>query len=149
MLIGHVAVSILTHRYLGTKMAPTLIGGLFPDMVDKTLCQILHVTPNGRMWAHTLLGLTASTSVVRLLAGEEIAYAWALGYAGHFLADSPGTLPLTYPFRSYDFTPSPGFREIVKNFLAQPEKVAMEMGLVGLTLLVATRSRSPNTTAGD
>ncbi len=143
MLIGHIAVSILTHRVLGTKMVPTLIGGLFPDMVDKTLCQVLHVTPNGRMWAHTLVSLTASTSLIRLFAGKEMARAWGLGYAGHFLADSPGTLPLGYPFRSYTFTQSPGFHEILQRFFEQRDKVALEIVLLGVALLAVAQPRSP------
>jgi hypothetical protein len=143
MLIGHLAVSLVTHRYMGTDMVPTLVGGLFPDMVDKTLCQVLRITPNGRMWAHTLLGLATSTMVVRLIAGEKTAYAWALGYAGHFLADSPETLPLAYPFRSYTFTPSPGFREIFQRFLEHREKVALELGMLILALLIPARPSAP------
>jgi hypothetical protein len=135
MLIGHLAVAILEHRYLGTEFVPTLAGTLFPDAVDKTLCQVFHVTPNGRMWAHTLLSLAASTSLVRLLAGEKTAYAWAMGYAGHFLADSPETLPLAYPFKTYTFTPSPGFREIFHRFFEQRGKVALELGMLILALV--------------
>jgi hypothetical protein len=136
MLIGHLAVSILTHRYAGTDLAPTLIGALFPDAVDKTLCQVLRVTPNGRMWAHTILALGGSTVLVRLLAGRETAYAWALGYAGHFFADSPGTLPLAYPFRAYTFSRSPGFGEILRRFLENREAVALEIALLILSLLL-------------
>jgi hypothetical protein len=142
MLVGHVAISILSHHYLGTKLVPTLVGGLFPDMVDKTLCQVLHLTPNGRMWAHTLLGLAGSTSLVGFLAGEENASAWALGYAGHFLADSPQTLPLAYPFRTYAFERSPGFREILQRFFEQRQKVALEVGLLALALFVVARPNS-------
>jgi hypothetical protein len=148
MLIGHVAVSILTHRYLGTEVAPTLLGGLFPDIVDKTLCQVLHVTPNGRMWGHTLLGLTTSTSLIWLLAGKDTAHAWALGYAGHFLADSPLSLPLAYPFKDYNFSPSPGFREILQRFLDQRGEVALELGLLVIALIVAARSSSDRARLG-
>jgi hypothetical protein len=55
MLCGHLAVSVLQHRYLGADLAPALVAGVFPDLVDKTLCQALLVTSGGRMFAHTLL----------------------------------------------------------------------------------------------
>lgn len=135
MLIGHIAVAILEKRVLGTELAPTLAGGLFPDALDKTLCQVLHVVPNGRTWGHTLLGLALSSAVVRLLAGRVTARSWALGYVGHLVADSGGSLPLLYPFKSYDFEPSPGFSEIVRRFLADRSEVVLELVLLALALL--------------
>jgi hypothetical protein len=108
----------------------------------------LHVTPNGRMWGHTLLGLTTSTSLIWLLAGKDTAHAWALGYAGHFLADSPLSLPLAYPFKDYNFSPSPGFREILQRFLDQRGEVALELGLLVIALIVAARSSSDRARLG-
>lgn len=144
MLIGHLAVVILEHRYLDAKFVPTLAGGLFPDILDKGLCQVMRITPNGRMWGHSLLALASTTCLVRMAAGEENAYAWALGYAGHFLADSPETLPLAYPFRTYSFNPSPGFREIIRRFFSQRGKLILELSMLMLaviSLLVPVQSR--------
>lgn len=135
MLIGHIAVAILEKRYLGTELAPTLAGGLFPDVLDKTLCQVLHLVPNGRTWGHTIFTLAVSSVMVRLLAGRATARSWALGFIGHLLADLRGDLPLWYPFKSYDFEPSPGFKEIVQRFLADRSEVALEVVLLILALL--------------
>jgi hypothetical protein len=78
-------------------------GGLFPDVVDKSLCQVLRITPSGRMYAHTLLGLAVSTGVVSLIWGARTARAWALGYLGHLAGDGPWKLPLFLPFKRYEF----------------------------------------------
>lgn len=146
MLIGHIAVSLLEHRFLRTELAPTLIGGLFPDIVDKTMCQVLHITPSGRMWAHTLLGLAVSTSLVRVVRGPKTARAWALGYTGHLVADADDGLPLWYPFRSYEFRPSPGFREILQRFFSRRERLLPELALLLVALLAArTAPRPPGT----
>jgi hypothetical protein len=130
MIIGHLAVSILGHRYLDAQLAPVVVGGLFPDLVDKSLCHLLHVTPSGRMYAHTMVGLLASTVTARLVGGRKTARSWALGYAGHLLADSAGRLPWWYPFQSYVFEPSPQIDEILKRFLENRGELLLEMALV-------------------
>lgn len=136
MLIGHIAVALLERRYLGTDLAPTVLGALYPDILDKTLCQVLHVTPNGRMWGHTLLSVGISTLFVRAAAGPRAARSWVLGYMGHLLADTAGTIPWWYPFRSYAFEPSPGFAEILEHYFEDRRKVALELVLL-LWALVA------------
>jgi hypothetical protein len=63
MLFGHLAVSVLLHRYLGTDLKLTVAGGIAPDIVDKTLCQVLRLTPDGRMLGHSLLGMASSVEL--------------------------------------------------------------------------------------
>ena len=87
MLAGHLGVSVLAHRYLKADLVPVVVAGVIPDVVDKALCQGLHLLPNGRMWGHTLLGLAVSTVLVRLLWGRQTAWSWAVGYLGHLVAD--------------------------------------------------------------
>jgi hypothetical protein len=136
MLIGHIAVIMLEHHYLDVDFAPTMAGGLFPDVMDKALCHVLRLTPNGRMYAHTLLSVLISTGVVRLIAGKATARAWLLGYLGHFLADSGGFIPLLYPFRSYTFTPSPGLKEVLERFVENRHEVMFETLLLLWALLI-------------
>ena len=127
MLFGHLAVSFLLHRYTGTDLAPTVAGGLFPDVLDKTLCQVLHLTPSGRMYGHTLLSLGLSTMAVRAIWGRRAARAWALGYVGHLLGDLGGPIPWLYPFVSYDFSRlSPSLQEIVRQALERPREMTLE-----------------------
>ncbi|MGC9521438.1 MAG: metal-dependent hydrolase [Anaerolineae bacterium] len=136
MLIGHVAISILEHRLLDVELAPTLMGGLFPDVLDKTLCHVLRVTPSGRMWGHTALSLVASTGLVLAFVGRRKARAWALGYVGHLVADADDGTPLWYPFATYEFTPSPSVKEILQRFLNDRRRLAFELGLLIVALLL-------------
>ena len=103
MLFGHLAISGLLHHYLGADFKAVMAGGLFPDVVDKSLCQVLRVTPSGRMYAHTLFGAAVSTGIVSLIWGRRTARAWALGYLGHLAGDGPWKLPLLLPFKRYEF----------------------------------------------
>jgi hypothetical protein len=131
MIFGHLAVSALLHHYLDADLKTVVAGGVFPDVVDKTLCQVLRVTPNGRMYAHTLLSVAVSTTVVSLLWGRKTARAWALGYLGHLAADGGGWLPILYPFRRYDFVGGePGLFRIVQNALHRKVDMGIELVLL-------------------
>lgn len=130
MILGHLAVSALLHRYLKFDLTPTVAGGLFPDAVDKTLCQVLHLTPSGRMLGHTLASLALSTAVVRGLWGRRAGRGWAAGYLGHLVADLPGSVPWLYPFASYEFPERPpGLWEIVRRVLSNPLRIGLEVAL--------------------
>ena len=108
MLLGHFAISGLLHRYLNIDLKPVVLGGIFPDILDKTLCQGLRITPSGRLAAHNLLSLGITTLIVGLLKTPSAALAWGLGYLGHLVADSAGFVPWFYPFTSYTFRRSSG-----------------------------------------
>jgi hypothetical protein len=140
MLLGHIAVSMLLHRYLDADLALVMVGGVFPDLVDKTLCQVLHLTPSGRMYAHTVLGLGLSTTLVSAIWGSRQARSWGLGYAGHLVADVGGPVPWLYPFREYDWEVSPGLGEILRRALADPAEMGLELSLL-LWALLAVSSR--------
>ena len=104
---------------------------MFPDVVDKTLCQVLRVTPSGRMYAHTLLSVALSTAIVALLWGRRKARAWALGYLGHLTADGGGWLPLLYPFKKYAFVGGEaGLFQIIQNALQRRVDMGIELVLV-------------------
>jgi hypothetical protein len=130
MLFGHLAISVLQHRYLRADLVPVIAGGILPDVVDKTLCQVLHLTPSGRMFGHTLVGLAASTLVVGLLGGRRAAWSWALGYGGHLLGDAGGFLPWLYPLVRYDFSQgSPGLLGILRHVVEDPGRLGLELAL--------------------
>jgi hypothetical protein len=130
MILGHLAVSALLHRYLNVDLTPTVAGGLFPDAVDKTLCQVLHLTPSGRMFGHSLVSLALSTGVVRALWGRRAGQGWAVGYLGHLVSDLPTEVPWLYPFAGYEFPEhSPGLWEIVRRALSNPLRLGFELAL--------------------
>jgi hypothetical protein len=131
MIFGHLAVSALLHHYLDADLKTVVAGGVFPDVVDKTLCQVLHVTPSGRMYAHTLLSVALSTAFVSLVWGREKARAWALGHLGHLVADGGGWLPLLYPFKAYDFGRAElGLFQILQLAMRRTLEMGIELALV-------------------
>jgi hypothetical protein len=129
MLFGHLAVSALLHHYSKADLTTVMVAGIFPDAVDKTLCRVLHLTPNGRMYGHTLLSLGLSTAIVGLFRGRHIAWSWALGYFGHLVSDSHGFVPWLYPFVTSDFTkPTPSFGFLLWQ-LMDPKRIGIELAL--------------------
>ncbi len=125
-----------------------MIAGLMPDIVDKTLCQLLHLTPSGRMAAHTLFGLAISAGVVALIWGKRAAWSWALGYLGHLVADAGGDVPWLYPFVHYDFPPSPSLWESLMNKLSHPLTLLPELFLCAWAGFAA-RNKSDVFSDGD
>jgi len=142
MLIGHVGMALLQHRFLDAELVPVMAGGLFPDALDKTLCQVLQVTRSGRMWGHTVLGIVVSTMLVGVLVGRRAARDWLLGYLGHLLADSEGPVPWWYPFKTYTFEQSLSFVEIFHHFAENQTDIILEFTLLALGLLALATERS-------
>jgi len=130
MLFGHVAVSVLQHRYLKADLKQVVVAGVFPDVVDKALCHTVHLTPSGRMLGHTLLALSISTLAVRWIWGQRAARSWALGYLGHLIGDLGDFLPWLYPFVQYNFPQRvPTLFEILRRALADPIKIGLDVAL--------------------
>ncbi len=130
MLFGHLAVSVLQHRYLKADLVPVVVAGIFPDVVDKTTCYVLDLAPSGRMMGHTLLGLALTTSLVGLIWGRQTAWSWAIGYLGHLVGDAGSFIPWFYPFKDYDFPPPPpGLWYIVRRVFSSPAEVGFELAL--------------------
>ena len=113
ILPGHVAASVLCHRYLKAELRVALIAGVIPDVVDKLLYHVFRLVPSSRVPMHTLVAWVTSTLLVATVAWlvprgqvRGWAVAWLLSYGAHLLCDSPllgGELPFLYPFWHYDF----------------------------------------------
>jgi hypothetical protein len=141
MIVGHLAISILESHYLEADVAPVVAGGLFPDVLDKSLCQVLNVSRYGRHWGHTVLGFALSTAIVRILGDKKKARSWALGYASHILADLQSPIPLFYPFASYALPDSPTITETLHRFTKDPTKLVPELMLAIWAAWVLIRRR--------
>ena len=137
MLTGHLAIAVLLNRYLNTETAPVLAATVLPDVVDKTLHHALRLTPSGRMWAHSLLGVLLSTAAVRLIWGPRVARSWKLGYLGHLAGDLGGQVPLLYPIVPYDFRPPPSLLETVFGWLRNRRALALELAVCAWALAAA------------
>jgi len=150
ILPGHIAASYLAHRYLRADLPVALVAGIFPDVVDKGLYYLTHLTPNSRVPAHTLLAWVVSSLILLGLGwlfGHRATwgYSWAVGYGLHLLCDSPlaaGELPFLYPFRAYAFT-SPDFPlDYLLDFADWPWVViVMETALVLVTIVLELHRR--------
>ena len=110
---GHIAASVLCHRYLRVDLQVALVAGIIPDVVDKGVYYGFHLGPNSRVPMHTLCTWWASTLLIFLIgyafrrnAARSWATAWFVSYGAHLVCDSPligGRLPFLWPFWSYTF----------------------------------------------
>lgn len=109
ILPGHLAAPILASRYVEMDRRLALVAGLAPDILDKSLFYVLHVSHWTRIPGHSPLFLAGSTLAVALL-GRAMqrdwrwGKAWAIGYGLHLLCDlmpGEGILPWLWPWNSY------------------------------------------------
>jgi hypothetical protein len=141
---GHVAASLLCHRYLKADLRVALVAGVIPDVVDKLLYYGLHVVPSSRLPMHTLwawlasaLLLWATAWLIVRSAARPMAWSWLVGYGAHLLCDSPllgGELPFLYPFHYYHF----GSPEVPLSFLFGLDVWPIQMLVAELLLSLFT-----------
>jgi hypothetical protein len=134
MITGHLAISALLHHYTKLDAGPAFIGGMFPDMVDKTL-QATSLASSGRTVAHTLLSWVLSSLLVHRVWGGRAGRSWAAGYLAHLLADVGGFVPWFSPFRRYRVPHQPRQRfRFLRTLLSRPSLA--ELILVSWWLVV-------------
>jgi hypothetical protein len=134
MISGHLAISALLHHYTKIKAGPAFLGGIFPDLVDKTI-QAAGLAPSGRTVSHTLLSWLFSSMLVRRLWGNEAGSSWALAYMAHLVADADGFVPWFYPFRCYRFPQQQRQRfRLLRTLFSRPS--SLELLLVTWWLLI-------------
>ena len=150
---GHVAASVLCHRYLKVDLRVALVAGVLPDVVDKLLYYGLHVVPSSRVPMHTLwawlgttLLLAAIALAVRRPSAKAWVWAWFAGYGAHLLCDSPlvgGKLPFLWPWLAYDFSSAHVMLGFLFGLDCWPVTTLMaEAALVALTLWDTRRHRA-------
>jgi hypothetical protein len=107
-LPGHIAITLAQHRLLTLSgqdeipLAPMLLAGVFPDIVDKSIGYIFCLMPNGRHFTHNIFSLLGLSLVVTLLWGTRAGAAWFLSHLGHLLADGD-RVPWFFPAKKYHF----------------------------------------------
>jgi hypothetical protein len=143
MISGHLAISALLHHYTQVDARPVLLGGIFPDAVDKAI-QAGGLATSGRTIAHTLLSWTLSSLVVRRAWGNRAAGAWAAGYLAHLLADADGFVPWLFPFRGYCFPqrPQQSF-QLMPTLFSRPSFLELVFLTWWLLVSVQPTSRGP------
>jgi len=145
---GHIAASLLCHRYAHVSLPVAMAAGLAPDVVDKIAYYGLHIVPSSRLPMHTLWGWLASTLLLVLLGlalRRTFAWgsAWFLSYGVHLLCDSGlvgDDLPLLYPLVEYDLTSAAFPLAYLFDLTTWPwPKLIAEALLVGITLTLEWR----------
>lgn len=129
MIVGHLAVSALEHRYTGADFLPVMAAAVFPDAVDKVAYYVLDAADSGRSWGHTLLAAFITTAITYLLFGKRKGMSWALGYLSHLVCDIGGVVPWLYPFVAYEYPPAQSFWTNLWTGLTQP-RMLLEIALI-------------------
>jgi hypothetical protein len=143
---GHLAV-VLTQYALPplsknkTLFLPLLAGGLFPDVVDKTIGYGLKWMPNGRHFAHNIFSLLGLSGLVSLIWGAPTGLAWFWGYLGHLLLDCQGEVPWVFPLKHYPFKPG--------NLDLNWARLFKETGLLGAAIILYVILPSPEKNKGN
>jgi membrane-bound metal-dependent hydrolase YbcI (DUF457 family) len=111
---GHLAAPYLVSRVwqrIDLKFA--LVAAVFPDLLDKPLAWVLHLTPHGRWLGHSLTGLAATTLIVWLIFHRRAPWAalsWLTGYGLHLICDAGNFMPWFFPWVTYDWPRHTGFK---------------------------------------
>ncbi len=137
---GHLAFSLLCHRYLNADLIALIAGAFLPDLIDKPLNDIFYITPYGRYAMHSLTGLVAVSLIVYFIFGKRIAYGYSLGHLTHLIADADFN-PWFWPFYDHTFPAGITIVDLVRapgNVLF-PSWIIMETIILGLVLFLYTR----------
>lgn len=102
--IAHLASAVLVNRlvYDEDRIAPAAVGALLPDLVDKTLAWVLHVTQSSHHIAHTPLAAVGLSLVAARFWGKGTARLFGSAYITHLVGDEVhhGRVPWRMPFSS-------------------------------------------------
>ncbi len=95
MIIGHLAVSALEHRYVKAALVPVMASAVFPDLVDKIAHYGFGQHASAGWGTH--YGALLTSAVVLALFGRHNAASRALGYLSHLVCDIGGVVPWPAP----------------------------------------------------
>ena len=133
---GHLALAASTGRVLGVSVTGAILGTFAPDVIDKGLNDILHITPYGRHLMHSVAGCVVCSCLVGLSLGRAWGWGWFAGHFSHLLADLGTFIPLWMPFIRYEWPPDINVTfYVVLNPLTH--LFSPEMGVEMLMLLLA------------
>lgn len=139
MLLGHFALPLIVRHYFPDRadMPAFTAASIAPDLLDKSLQQA-GLAISSRSYAHTLLGLVASSGIVWAAFGRAAMVNWAAGYFVHLLCDAGGNVPWLYPFAAYHFRRSD--RTLLEK-LRSGRPGPVELLLLGWAAVVVLRRR--------
>ena len=82
---------------------PALIAAIFPDLIDKVVCDVFDWAPYGRNWTHNLTAAFFCSLVLgSIFHSWKIALSWMIGHIGHLIGDFV-FIPWFYPWLEYNW----------------------------------------------
>ncbi|MDH3359678.1 MAG: metal-dependent hydrolase [Desulfobulbaceae bacterium] len=112
---GHLAVNLIFLSSVGWfgrekgfgvssfPVWPVAVAALFPDVVDKVVCDYLHLASYGRNWTHNLVAVLLCSLVLGAVTRSRfVGYSWAIGHIGHLVGDFV-FVPWLWPLFSYSW----------------------------------------------
>ncbi|RJP21217.1 MAG: metal-dependent hydrolase [Candidatus Omnitrophota bacterium] len=144
---GHLAFSLLCHRYFNVELISVIVGGLLPDLIDKPLDDLFHITPYGRYAMHSLTGLAIAGLVAYVLFGKQIGLAYSLGHLAHLIADADFN-PWFWPFYDHQFPAGITIVDLVRapGKILFPSWILLETSILGLVLFLYSKYAEKKTT---
>ncbi|MBN2329589.1 MAG: metal-dependent hydrolase [Candidatus Omnitrophica bacterium] len=143
---GHLAFSILGNRYFHADWIPVIIGGILPDIIDKPLNDLFHITPYGRYAMHSFFGLFVATLIAYWLFNRKTAYSYMIGHISHLIADVDFN-PWFWPFVEYKFPSGIDVLDILRapSTIFFPSWILWESVLLGLAVFLYSRHAEKRT----
>ncbi len=137
---GHVALAMLGNRYGKAAWLPVMIGALLPDLIDKPLNDVFHLTPHGRFAMHSLTAVAVLTLVIHYFYQWPTAYSYMIGHLSHLLGDADFN-PWFWPFVQYQYPPGIDVLDILSTpgTIFFPGWILLETVILGLVIFLYTR----------
>lgn len=134
---GHLSVSLILSRYLKLALIPCIAASLFPDVIDKALSDIFHITGFGRTVMHSLLGVGCCSLIICLIKNRKWGLSWAAGHTGHLIGDI-SYVPWFWPFIEREQVPEHVEVYNIENLsnMINLEWVVLETVLLLLSIIV-------------
>ncbi len=80
---------------------PALAAAIFPDLVDKVVCDYWHLAQYGRSWTHNLTAVALFSLAAWAVTGRKgVGLSWAVGHLGHLIGDF-AFVPWFWPWVPY------------------------------------------------
>ncbi len=141
---GHLSFSLVCHRYLRGDLIAAIVGGLLPDLIDKPLNDVFHITPHGRYAMHSLTGLVVCSALAFWIFGRRISLSYFTCHLAHLVGDID-FCPWFWPFVNYEFPQGIDTTDILHSPLRIffPGWILIEALILGLAFFLYSKYAKP------
>ncbi len=144
---GHLAFGASAARLAGVSITAAVLGAFVPDIIDKGFNDILHYTPYGRHFMHSVTAVVLLSAGTWMILGRSFGLGWFCGHFTHLLGDLGAFVPLWMPFVHYEWPDDYNTTMVtLRNpwrYLLRPE-VGIEFLMLILMVGIFCYPRTPN-----